>query len=122
MRKGKAFIANDRWSGPYKLRIIPIIPKGYVIMRNNELAYSGIVFDLKGALSHIKHIESCIQSRAKFFGVEHCSFSELDELVLPIHPPKGTIGTMIKDIKEEESMAPIRVYPQLPSATEPVEE
>lgn len=122
-RKGRAFKTIDGDIKHY-LEVVPIMPRGWIIRKDGELAYGGLVFNEASALQQMMNIKQrleTLQGLAKWNpNFRPTSFEEAKSIdLLPIQPPKGTHLDMIASCEGTEQLqlkaAPPVLGPNLPT-------
>src|ERR1051326_1054597 len=98
-RMGRSFVVRDNGI-EHTLVLQPIKPSGYVIMRDDKVAYMGMVWTYTMAAEHIEQLKHSFQSRAQTRGPKLYGWYEstyVVEPIIPIEPPEGTIKAMINN-------------------------
>ena len=114
-RCGRSYMVEDKGMISI-IELIPIIPRGYIFMRDDKLMYGGMVFNLQDADARIDAIAYAMDTRAYIHGNKGFAFIEITDKMPeqpPIPAPIGCIFvSKLSDDKEE------KVYPMLPAHNE----
>lgn len=103
MRQGRAFRTEDGGID-HLIKVVPIEPRGWIIMVDEKVSYEGGVFTYQEAMGHIKDIEAHLVVRA---AKQHTEFEELVGLKIEqIKPPNDVKTEMQLSIASDIDINP----------------